>query len=221
MLLNDTRVARTTTPLCPPRLPWGLPRWSSPGGDPWSWLGIGLGSKDKSGKRSFWKGFGSKFSFSTMTTRWMMQCCLSPKVIYVCYFFSLDSSLDFDAAHAKVLATVLEVFAGPADKVVTPGFDVNNRPFFLEPGDLFAFCAALSTSHPTTCPPENSSGHTNSNISLEIHAALSQISSGGPDLHLDAKCSLLWRWLLKVYKNSRSEGFNRRRGKALFFISSN
>ena len=35
-----------------------------------------------------------------------------------CYFhLSLDSTLDFDAAHAKVLATVLEVFAGPADKV--------------------------------------------------------------------------------------------------------
>jgi len=29
---------------------------------------------------------------------------------------SLDSTLDFDAAHAKVLATVLEIFAGPADK---------------------------------------------------------------------------------------------------------
>ena len=53
---------------------------------------------------------------------------------HICYFFRLDSSLDFDAAHAKVLATVLEVFAGPADKVVTPGFDVNNRQLFWNQG---------------------------------------------------------------------------------------
>ena len=31
---------------------------------------------------------------------------------------SLNSSLDYDSAHAVVEAAVLEVFAGPADKVV-------------------------------------------------------------------------------------------------------
>ena len=65
---------------------------------------------------------------------------------YICYFFSLDSSLDFDAAHAKVLATVLEVFAGPADKVVTPGFDFNNRQFFGTRGSFRLLCSTLNIS---------------------------------------------------------------------------
>ena len=65
---------------------------------------------------------------------------------HICYFFSLDSSLDFDAAHAKVLATVLEVFAGPADKVVTPGFDFNNRQFFGTRGSFRLLCSTLNIS---------------------------------------------------------------------------
>ena len=49
---------------------------------------------------------------------WLHSALKHPPKISHCYFFlSLDSTLDFDAAHAKVLATVLEIFAGPADKV--------------------------------------------------------------------------------------------------------
>ena len=46
-----------------------------------------------------------------------VQMIISLLISHCIFHLSLDSSLDFDAAHAKVLATVLEVFAGPADKV--------------------------------------------------------------------------------------------------------
>ena len=80
---------------------------------------------------------------------------------YLCFFFlSLDSTLDFDAAHAKVLATVLEVFAGPADKVyisrVLIAFLISN---FVHPGNLFTVCATLPASHPTARSSKDSSGH--------------------------------------------------------------
>ena len=80
---------------------------------------------------------------------------------YLCFFIlSLDSTLDFDAAHAKVLATVLEVFAGPADKVnisrVLIAFLISN---FVHPGNLFTVCATLPASHPTARSSKDSSGH--------------------------------------------------------------
>ena len=92
-----------------------------------------------------------------------------PRQIPHSYFYlSLDSTLDFDAAHAKVLATVLEIFAGPADKVhsshVSTAFLIFklfncffNFPF-VPPGNLFALCATLAVSHPEACSSKDSPG---------------------------------------------------------------
>ena len=68
---------------------------------------------------------------------------------------SLDSTLDFDAAYAKVLASVLEVFAGPADKVRPLIFKIFDFPIS---GNLFPVCAAFTASYPASCPAEGSSG---------------------------------------------------------------
>ena len=51
-----------------------------------------------------------------VTADWTYNRCGAALKLEKLHFF-LFFSLDFDAAYAKVLASVLEVFAGPADKV--------------------------------------------------------------------------------------------------------
>merc|ERR1719447_898030 len=102
---------------------------------------------------------------------------------------SLDSTLDFDAAYAKVLASVLEVFAGPADKVRRLIFKIFD---FSISGNLFPVCAAFTASYPASCPAEG--------------------SSGGSDFHFDAECALLCCRLLQVHQNSWPQGLGCRGG---------